>query len=176
MEEKDFQAFYQVRKSLFFCSESFRMSFDLLNKFISLFSSASRDNLYIIDQIINKHTFFCVTYSSLFVPISLSKSFSIVFFLFEFSSRNWPCLSRALLTDFVVSALLVILIALNFFDIRGFWMILQELRQFSDRFSFIHSLFELKPRSTTDCSWLKQNLSIYTLWKEHQTSFQISMK
>ena len=134
---------------------SFNKSFDLLSKLKSFFSSALRDNLSA--SLTNSQTlswrqiFFCLTCLSSSVTIFLFNCFSVAVLFFEVLSWHCSYLNRALLTDVIISAVMVILLAVTFLNVRWLWIILRETRQFSDWFSFIYSLFALKPRSTADC-------------------------
>ena len=149
---------YLSRSSISFLSqlESFRKSFDLLSNIRSnqINSSASKDNLS--TSLTNSHTiswrrsFFYLTCSSWFITIFLFNCFSAAFFSCEHLSWNCLFLNWALLTDFIISAVMLILLAVTFLDVRWLWIILRETRRFSEWLSFIHSLFVLKPRSTAD--------------------------
>ena len=140
------------RIRLFLQLASFRKSFDLLSNLKSFYNlSASLTNsqnfllLNLFELVRNYHFFNC---------------FSVGFFSFEISSWNCSYLNRALRTDFIKSAVMVILLAVTFLDVTWLWIILREARQFSDWFFFIYSLFALNPRSTVDCPWLKLKINI----------------
>ena len=99
---------------------SFRKSFELavfVGNLKSFFSSASTVNLSA--SLTNSQTlswreiFFCFPCSSSFVFIFLFNYFLVAFFFFKVSSWNCSYLNRALLTDFIISAVMVILLAVT---------------------------------------------------------------
>ena len=131
------------RSSIYFLLQlvSFHNSFDLLSSLKSFFSYPSRNNLPTSltksQTLYCRRIFFCFT-----CPSScnfLFNCFSVAFFSFEVSSWKCSYLNRALLTDFYISVVMVILLSVTFLDDRWLWLILKETRQFSDCFNLTHT-------------------------------------